>query len=317
MAEHQTGRVAAYHELPRIDAVGARHSWGVFGDGDDVGTVNNMAPATVLDGVREVREGRVFRLDLPLGQPDPPLYGRTALRHDVFPTSRHTWDDALHDLNTQASTQWDGLRHIRCREFGFYGGITADPTEHDALGIDKWARTGIVGRGVLADVAGWWERGGIEVAPTSGRPITTTDLEAVLQDEDVALQPGDVLLVRTGWLQGYERTRSGGGDLAPYQAANSVGLAADEAMAAWLWDAGLVAVAADNPALEPVPGDPAVGSLHRRLIPLLGFAVGELFALDELAEHCAARRCWTFLFVATPLHLRGGVASPGNAVAIV
>jgi hypothetical protein len=59
-----------------------------------------------------------------------------------------------------------------------------------------------------------------------------------------------------------------------------------------------------------------VGNLHRRILPALGLAVGELFDFDELAERCAADGRWTFLLAAVPLNLPGGVGSPANAVAI-
>jgi len=65
-----------------------------------------------------------------------------------------------------------------------------------------------------------------------------------------------------------------------------------------------------------VPGDASVGSLHRRLLPTLGLALGEMFAFGRLAEACRADGRFTFFFVATPLHLEGGIGSPGNAVAI-
>jgi len=76
------------------------------------------------------------------------------------------------------------------------------------------------------------------------------------------------------------------------------------------------AVAADNPTLEVAPGDPQVGSLHRRLIPLLGFVVGELLDFERLAPRCGSERRWDFMFVAMPLNLPGGVGSPANAMAI-
>jgi hypothetical protein len=60
-----------------------------------------------------------------------------------------------------------------------------------------------------------------------------------------------------------------------------------------------------------------VGSLHRRLIPGLGFAVGELFDFRELGRACQARGRWDFLFVSVPLNIPGGVGSPGNAVAVL
>ena len=72
----------------------------------------------------------------------------------------------------------------------------------------------------------------------------------------------------------------------------------------------------DPPAVEVVPGDPAVGSLHRRLLPTLGTALGEMFDLERLAAACRHDGRATFLFVAAPLHLPDGLGSPGNAVAI-
>jgi hypothetical protein len=95
------------------------------------------------------------------------------------------------------------------------------------------------------------------------------------------------------------------------------GLRADEAMARFFWDAHAAAVVCDNPAVEVVPGDATVGSLHRRLIPLLGLALGEMFDLETLAQRCGAAGRWTFMFVAVPLKVPGAIGSPGNAVAIL
>ena len=88
-------------------------------------------------------------------------------------------------------------------------------------------------------------------------------------------------------------------------------------MARFLWDAHAAAVVCDNPAVEVVPGDATVGSLHRRLIPLLGLALGEMFDLETLAQRCGAAGRWTFMFVAVPLKVPGAIGSPGNAVAIL
>jgi len=95
------------------------------------------------------------------------------------------------------------------------------------------------------------------------------------------------------------------------------GLRADEEMARLLWNWGVAAVAADNPAVEVSPGDPKVGSLHRRLLALLGIPLGELFDFDELAALATAEGKWSFLFVSVPLLLVGGVGSPANAIAIL
>jgi hypothetical protein len=63
----------------------------------------------------------------------------------------------------------------------------------------------------------------------------------------------------------------------------TAGLDASAEMARFLWDKGFAAVAADNPTVEVRPGDPTVGSLHRRLIPALGLPLG---------ESCGTSRSW-------------------------
>ena len=84
-----------------------------------------------------------------------------------------------------------------------------------------------------------------------------------------------------------------------------------------LWNWHVAVLACDNPAVEVMPGDPAVGSLHRRLLPLLGFAFGEMLDYTVLAEELKRRGRWSFMFTAVPLNLPGGVGSPANAIAIL
>ena len=56
--------------------------------------------------------------------------------------------------------------------------------------------------------------------------------------------------------------------------------------------------------------------MHRRVLPLLGLAVGEFFDYEQLTRLCVADQRWDFMFVAVPLHVIGGVGSPANAIAI-
>lgn len=96
------------------------------------------------------------------------------------------------------------------------------------------------------------------------------------------------------------------------------GLYQAEATAAWLWDRRIAAVAADCPALEAMPMDESSeeGYLHYRLIPLLGFAIGELFQLEALAADCANDGVWEGMFTSAPLNKLGGSGSTANALAI-
>jgi kynurenine formamidase len=242
------------------------------------------------------------------------LFGRTAYAHEFLAVTRNDWEDRLDGFYPQASTQWDALGHVRCREYGFYGGLTDDPEPGGPLGVDAYAEHGLVGRGVLLDVDRHLaERG--EQLGLEARAITAQELESTATAQGISIEPGDVLCVRTGWTGRYLRLdRKGRERIAG--APTFPGLQPDEEMARRLWNWGIAAVVCDNPAIETSESDPSIGSLHRRLLPLLGMALGELFVLDPLAQACAADERWEFLFVGVPLKVPGGLGSPGNAVAI-
>jgi len=305
-----------YDELPEVPGLGLRHAWDVWGRNDVLGSINLITPERVAAARAGIVTGALHPLDLPLDVPNPPLYGRRPYRHHVRPLNRHEMDDHLDDFHPQGSTQWDALGHVRCREHGYWGGRTQDPTEGpNGLGIHQWARHGIAGRGVLLDVAARLTADDPGYDTLEPRPITVEDLRVTLEAQRVTPAVGDLWCVRTGWVTAY---RALGPDARAAYALEPrfAGLQADEAMARFLWNAHPAALVCDNPAVEHAPGDPAVGSLHRRLLPLLGFALGEMFDLDALAAACAADGRWTFFFVAAPLHVPQGLGSPGNAVAI-
>lgn len=302
-----------FDELPLLEGLGMRHAWSALKH--ELGTLSRITPASVARGVACARTGERIGLDLPLDEPDPPLFGREAFEHRIFAVDRNTLDDRLDAFHPQASSQWDGLRHVRAREHGYFGGLTEDPAPGAGpLGIDAWS-DGIVGRGVLLDLVALRAAQGRAYDPLGAETLDERDLHEAAERQGVAFQEGDVLCVRTGWIAAY-RALAPDDRAAMAQRPSISGLAGSEGVARYLWDAGLAAVAADNPTLEVAPGDPAVGSLHRRLLPLLGFVVGELLDFERLALACAEDDRWDFLFVAVPLNLPGGVGSPANAVAI-
>ena len=306
-----------FDELPVLPASGLRHSWEIYPADDQLGTLNRLTGAAVATAAATVESGARVGLSLPIELPDPPLFGRQPVHHRVFAAGRNTWDDCLDGLYPQASSQWDGLRHVRAREDGFYGGWLGDPdADPGPLGIQHWARPGIIGRGVLADVAA-----AIDFDPFGQHIVEVADLQQVLAVQGVSLQHGDILCVRFGWADRYLALDEAGRQELSHRfeqpAGRSwAGLSASEDMSRFLWDSGVAVLACDNPAVEVAPGDPAVGSLHRRLIPCLGFALGELFDFTKLAQVCARAERYEFLFASVPLNITGGVGSPASAVAI-
>lgn len=307
-----------YDDLPVVEAIGYRSAWGLHGPDDDLGTINLLTPERVAASAALVQQGTVINVGLPLDEPDPPLFGREPLRHDLFPVDRNNRDDRLDAFFPQASTQWDGLRHVRCREFGFYGGLTEEfEPGPGRLGIEHWAEHGIVGRGVLLDVIGHLEATGRGYDPFTARAVSAAELEGTAAAQGVELRTGDILCLRIGWLRSYRALSPEGRVEYRDGEIRLAGLHAGDEMARLLWDAGIAAVATDTPAMEMFPADMAVGSLHRRLIPLLGMAVGELFDFEQLTSACREAGRWEFQFVSVPLRVPGGVGSPANAVAIL
>lgn len=304
----------AYDELPTIEKLGMPHAWDLFEH--NLGTLQGMTPERVLEAAGRIVDGDTVPLNLPLDQPSPPLFGRDAIEHTVFATDRNTLDDRVDCFYPQGSSQWDGLRHVRAREFGYFGGLDEElGPGAGPLGIEHWAERGIAGRGVLLDLVAHRARTGRGYDPLGGEAIEAEELRELVAAQGVELRPGDVLCLRTGWIDSYLELDRGAREAMASEARIS-GLAGSEDVARFLWDSGAIAIAADNPTLEVAPGDPAVGSLHRRLIPLLGFAVGELLDLARLAGLCAGDGRWDFMFVSVPLNLPGGVGSPANAMAI-
>ena len=176
----------------------------------------------------------------------------------------------------------------------------------------------ITGRGVLIDWYSWAQKNGIQIDHFSTHAIPLFELIAVAQEQNVDFNPGDILLIRTGWLKAYqalpEETK---GELAHRPVRASCGLDASEEAIRWHWDGAFAAVASDTVAYEVWPSPrPAGDRMHEIFLSGWGMPIGESFDLEELADVCRKRQRWTFMFVSVPLNIPGGVASPPGAIAI-
>lgn len=304
-----------YSELPvRADAPPGS-SWGVFGDDDQLGTVNFMTPERVAAAARMVRKGAVFNLDLSLETPHPPFYNRHVMKHEI--TFDGIWrDTVLHNFNTQTSSQIDGLRHYMHPKWGLYGGRKEGVTETSGPnGIEHWARRGIVGRGVLIDVGGYFERQGRPLDQAAHIEIDVRTVEEVLAAQRVAVQPGDILLFRFGFTPFY-RGQDEAGRIRMSEDHSAPGLAHSREMAGWLWDHRVVQAWSDSPALEAIPHPPDDESLHDYMIARLGMGIGELLDYEDLAADCLADGVYECFVTSSPLYITAGVATPPNALAI-
>jgi hypothetical protein len=309
------GALPDYDDLPEIPGLGVKHSWGLLHP--SLGTLSLLSDGATAAAARNVRTGERVALSLSYAEFDPPLFGRPAIEHVVLETGRNTYEDVISAFNPQSASQLDGLLHIRAREHGFYGGITDLDEAREVLGMHHWGTAGIAGRGVLVDVARHRAGRGLAWDAFAGDTVEPEELQEVLTAQGTVLEPGDVLLVRIGWLTEFRR-RTAAGEVDPARVGERFsGIASHDAAVRFLWNSRLAAIGSDNPAVESAPGDVRNGSLHRKLIPGLGMALAELLDLETLSRRCAELERWEFLLTSAPLPLPGGASSTANLLAIL
>ena len=307
-----------YRDLPEAP-LGGRSGWGLFGPDDSVGLLNLQTPDKIVAAARLIRRGACFPLDAPNDAIAPPLASsRGIARHRVLHSPGSIgFDDVYDNVYPQVSSQWDSLGHMGYAPDAFYNGATEDDIATGRRNtIEHWARRGIAGRAVLLDL----ERtvgGGDDYDLGTSLRFSVEDLEAARARAGVEIQPGDVLIVHTGFGAWYARQDAGTRESLA-RGEGRPGIANGEAMCEFLWDLHIAAIASDTYAVEAFPpdrGDPT-GFLHRMLIGQFGMALGELWRTDALAADCAADGVCEMFLTAAPWHAPGAIGSPANALAI-
>lgn len=335
-------------------------TWGDFGPDDQLGRLNLLTPERRRRAAAEVIEGLAFGLSLPLDFPGeqklnvrrgPPVLAPTELDGVPFmnmPLNRldpRNTDVICDDrvlLTLQYSTQWDSFAHVGSwfdadgdgePEKVYYNGYRAHedvlgpgdlrlascPCGADGrsyalkLGIDNFAATPIQGRGVLVDLHAHFG----ETRELVGRDT----LLRVMALDGVEVEEGDILLLHTGYaglVLGMDRQP----DKARLDRSCAVLDGRDERLLQWVSDSGVVALCADNYAVEAYPatdrdGPRAALPLHEHCLFKLGVPLGELWWLGDLAAWLRAHGRHRFLLTAPPLRLPGAVGSPATPVATV
>src|SRR4029079_9424863 len=163
---------------------------------------------------------------------------------------------------------------------------------------------GLTTRGGLLDVAAGRKEGYVTV----GQPVTPKELDAVAARAGVRVEPGDVLVVRTG----DEPFRKATPDWVPRVSPHpGMHLSCLE----WFREKDIAAVAWDMMD-ERASGYPGVGMGTHLAIPFLGLALVDNVSPEPLARACREEGRYEFLFSATPLRLRGATGAPAHPIAI-
>ncbi|GAC1593133.1 MAG: cyclase family protein [Acidimicrobiales bacterium] len=300
-------------------------NWGKWGPDDEVGSLNYLGRDQVLAAARLVSSGKTFTLQRLIGDPrgDPVWPGRTpAERTQILDESNWDGDDApaypggLHyaddkiNAYLQGSTQYDALGHV-WYDGQIWNGYDARTTVGglDKASIEPIAQRGIIGRGVLLDMARFRGKENLD----GGETFTHEDLIACAAAQGVQIEKRDILIIRTNFLKLFFEL----GDKF-FEGFCEPGLVYSPELVHWFQDMEIPNLVTDTIANE-VTYDPNNGValvLHNALMRNLGVTLTEIADLELLAADCAEDRQYSFLYVAAPLKVAKGSGSPVNPVVI-
>jgi kynurenine formamidase len=304
---------------------------------DKAGSVNRTTPAMVLKAAQLIKRGKVATLGK-VYQQDAPAFGSRGWRMVIpglptgGPFGKHELvynDEFLSTEIGQIGTQFDGPGHIgviTSKGQFFYNGRyleDADVTTYGMgpLGVEHVAKKGFVCRGVLLDAVAL--RGGQlpipkQVGPGDPGNVTADDVKAMVKKQGIdPIAEGDCVFLYTGHGDIWHPSKWDSFDAAEKQkrvAAFNAGepgfditacnYLADQKIILWggdTWATEAVGAESDNPF-----------ECHVQMMPRRGIWNLENLDLSQLV----ADKAYEFLFVWSPLKIKGGTGSPGNPVAL-
>lgn len=261
----------------------------------------------VTNGIEVFDLGRPMFVGMPQST-NHPAYSHTMPRRHGDRT-RPDGASAANDLivtGTHVGTHIDALAHVS-QDGCLHGGVDAAEAQRGGRFIDHGVHTiaPLFTAGLLLDVPAAL---GLPVCP-AGYEITVADLEATVAAQGTSPQPGEVVLVRSGWGPRFDEGPEA-------YLGHDVGVpGVGEAGARWLAEKRVRAVGADTIAFERLAPGAGHGVLpaHRVLLVEKGVYIIEALDLEELAT----RRIHRFTFVGVPLRLLGATGSPIRPLAVV
>jgi kynurenine formamidase len=283
---------------PPADSQRCPSKWGAA---DQRGAGNHMKPETVLRATRLIRTGEVFELGRVLNADMPFSTGRR-FEMEVKRTNMNTGsnrrgsnEEIVFSEIGQVGVQFDGFTHqtigdslyncVKVADVATRGGFTR-------LGIEHVGS--LITRGVLIDVAAL--KGVAMLGDTY--PITAEDLQQALQRQKLALQPGDAVIIHTGWGRLWDT------DAGRYLKTNP---GITTAAAEWLAKQDPMLIGIDNGPVGVTPDpDPNLNNpVHQIALVVHGIHLLENLKLDELA----GKQVHEFALIVQPLKIQGGTGS--------
>lgn len=287
--------------------------------GDQLGAGHFLTPENTLSALALVRTGTIqdlsqtIEMGAPFMAPNQTPYVITSsatsansLKHRAALGAKNEVGSNLEriEMTTHVGTHIDALGHFTKGD-AMYGGYSALDTVGDwglnNLGVEHIPP--IVTRGICLDVSG------LDGGPylDAGRPVGVDDLKRACDSAGIAPQRGDVVCLHTGWGRFFMADN-------PRYLSGEPGL--DLAAAQWLTAQEITAIAADNMAVEVLPGTnhpEAIMPVHQHCLVEAGVYLIENIAMDSVL----AAGVPSFCFVLLPVKFKGATGCPVRPVAIL
>ncbi len=210
----------------------------------------------------------------------------------------------LFGMSCHTGTHLDGLGHF-AKNLCLRGGVPAAQGQSKTEGLKVGGIQEVVPnlrRGILLDVAA--ARGVQFLGPD--HVIGPAELESAAKAANVQVRPGDVVLIRTGWISLWPDQRK-------YYSVQTGQPGINAEAAKWATDQGAFCLGCDNFAVEYVPSPGNTMPVHIHCLVEKGVHLLEVVNLEELSQ----TGTFEFLLVMVPLRIRGGTASPVRPLAVV
>ena len=294
------------------------HDHSRWGPDDQLGAGNLLTLERRLSALRSIQSGTLYDLSHEISTKAPFMApNQTPFLMSIWAS----WRDSIKRRRVVGATN-DAGSNVERVEMTMHVGTHIDALGHFSIGgklynglnaaevVTDWGleRLGIehtppmISRGVLLDVSGL--DGGAFLKP--GRVVTPDDLARAADAAGVAVEAGDIVLIRTGW------GRFFGTDNAQYLEGEP---GIDVPAARWLTQRDVVAIGCDNMAVEVLPNPDRGMALpvHQHVLAEAGVHLIENLALEELARD----RIASFCFILLAAKFKGATGCPVRPIALV
>jgi kynurenine formamidase len=285
-------------------------NWGRWGANDELGAVNLITPAKRNEAARLVKEGIAVSLahnestDLAPDNNHPldhKMLTTGATQGEIFALDQY--GEAFHGLGM---THLDALAHMMDGGQLYNGFSRNTVTDTGAENASVLAlKDGIFTRGVLFDIPRLEGKPYLDLRER----IYPADLDRWAKEAGISVEPGDVVLIRTGrWAR---REKLGPWNLGQ----SSPGL--DVSCAVWLHKHDIAVLGSDVESdIIPSPIDGVLMPVHLLVLNAMGMPIVDNMDLERVAQVAAEQHRWVFLLTLAPEAVPGGTGSPINPTAI-